>query len=99
MMVMSTTTAKKHYVDVFAAAVFAVVGIWAAIKGESGIASLIFFSIAFFLGSSLAPIGEVNPKAKDHMPDVAVVKRYREHNPGTSITEAINNLIEERDSR
>lgn len=91
--------AKKHYIDLFAAVVFAVAGIWAAIKGEYGIASLIFFGIAFFLRPSLPPTVPLHPKAKDQMPDVATIKRYREQNPGTSITEAINNLIEERDSR
>ncbi len=74
-----------------------IAGVWSATKSEYGIAALIFFGFAVLtLSSLLANIGEVDPRAKEEMPDAAEIKHYREQNPGTSITDAINHIVKQR---
>ena len=75
-------------------------GIWAATRGEFGIAALVFYGSSMLLISRLLHgVGSVDPDAKDNMPDPEVIKRYREQNPGSSITEAINDIVTQRNKR
>jgi hypothetical protein len=72
-------------------------GIWSVIKGDYGVAALIFFGFAVFAVSSL-PVGddEIDSRARENMPDAAEIRRYREQNSGTSITDAINSIVGQR---